>query len=308
LRARVESIVNQSYRNIELTVIDDCSQDDSDEILRALQGAYGFHYFRRDKNSGTPFSAWEYTAAKFSDGLVWICESDDFAEPDFVERGVEAFRRNNQLALFYCNSWVVDDDNRRTGSTASYFSDIWKDERWTSAFVAHGRGELADYQYRGMTVPNMSSALMSAEAFRRTFNARIKRFKLTGDWLFVGELMPHGDVAFTPEHLSNFRTHGATARAGVGESRSQAEFILTKFRLHLLAGKKVKFLGETLRTDFQRHFHEKSTARQVLKEMMRVSARDTLRLLALMAYALYRCPSIFQDLNTQRKEIRSSRP
>ena len=307
LKARVESILNQTYRNIDLTVIDDCSPDDSDTILRDLQLRRRFTYFRRERNSGTPFSAWDFAARNFKDGLVWICESDDFAEPTFVERGLAAFRDNGALALFYCNSWVVDENDNRTGSTASYFSDVWRDGRWTQAFVADGREELANYQYRGMTVPNMSSALMKADAFRKAFQSRIKRYKLTGDWLFVGELLRYGDVAFTPDHLSNFRSHVATARAGVRVSRSEAEFILTKFRLHMLSGKKVKFLAQTLHSDCVRFLHEEPSAFKVLRDMVRVSLLDTLRLIPLFGYALCRNRRVFRELRTRRRDIRLKR-
>jgi glycosyltransferase involved in cell wall biosynthesis len=37
---RIESIVNQSYPNIELIVIDDCSNDDSHEVISTLQAQY----------------------------------------------------------------------------------------------------------------------------------------------------------------------------------------------------------------------------------------------------------------------------
>ena len=39
----IENIINQTYKNFELTVIDDGSKDGSPEILRHLQGKYGFN-------------------------------------------------------------------------------------------------------------------------------------------------------------------------------------------------------------------------------------------------------------------------
>ena len=287
LEQRILSILSQTYANIDLTVIDDCSRDNSDEILRKLQAKHRFRYFRRDRNSGTPFSAWQYAADNFHDGYVWICESDDFAEPEFLERAIGQFQKNPKLVLFYCNSWVVDEDGRRTGSTASYFSDVWKDSRWEAAFQREGRAELADYQLRGMTVPNMSSALIDAKSFRAAFTPAIMRFKLTGDWLFVGQLMSHGDVAFTPEHLSNFRTHGETARASVQIARSQAEFILTKFHLHWLARKSASDVPQTLSMDLTRFRHENASALQVMRAMLRVWPEEAVHLMKVLGYLVF---------------------
>jgi len=55
IRERIESILAQSYPAVELIVIDDASQDDSDAVIRSLQKQHGFKYIRNAKNSGTPF-------------------------------------------------------------------------------------------------------------------------------------------------------------------------------------------------------------------------------------------------------------
>src|SRR5262249_24583653 len=151
-------ILNQTYPAIEITVVDDCSDDNSDHVIRQMQKEYRFRYFRRDSNSGTPFGAWEFIAQNFDSGFLWICESDDFAERGFAEEGVSELMASPNAVLFYSNSWVVNSENARIGSTATYFGEIWRDDRWQERFMAPGPSELTDYQCRGMTVPNMSSA------------------------------------------------------------------------------------------------------------------------------------------------------
>lgn len=279
IRKRIESIFEQKYRNFRLTVIDDCSPDNSDDVIRTLQKSYDFTYIRREQNSGTPFSAWEYAAQRFDGDLIWICESDDFAEPNFLEEATKAFRRDPALCLFYCNSHVVGRDGEKMGTTASYYADIWRDTRWTRAFTAGGRHELAQYQYRGMVVPNMSSALMTVQAFRAAFTPKIKKYRLTGDWLFVGALIQHGNVRFSPERLSNFRDHAETARAQTDMARVQAEFILTKTQLHRLAGKPWRSLSATLATDYQRFKAENASAWAILRAMLTVDPATTRRIL-----------------------------
>jgi glycosyltransferase involved in cell wall biosynthesis/GT2 family glycosyltransferase len=277
---RIESIFQQTAGNLDLVVIDDCSQDGSDAIIRELQRKYRFRYFRRPRNSGTPFSAWEFAAREFKDGLVWICESDDVAEQDFLARMLPLVASAKGVVLAYCNSTVIDESGRSIGTTERYLRNNWKTARWTEEFVADGPSELADYQVRGMTVPNMSSALIDARAFRETFNPVLKRFRLTGDWVFVGMLMLRGKVAFTPALLNNFRKHEATARSTVTSAREQAEFILTKTRLHRLAGRRVRDLPVTLKNDAKRFLYERVPATQVLGQMLRIELMPTLRLLA----------------------------
>lgn len=286
IEARIRSIKAQTYAKLELVVIDDCSPDESDAVISRLRDELGFTYIRREQNSGTPFSAWEYAAREIKSDYVWICESDDVAEPDFLTTALANMNRAAGAALYYCNSNVIDSSGQIVDTTATYFREVWQDARWQSPFIASGMSELKAYQYRGMTVPNMSSALMTRDAFAKAYGNDLKRFKLTGDWLFVGRLMTHGAVIFDPTIHSNFRRHEQTSRARTQSGQSQAEFIVTKFRLHRLAGKRPRDLAQTLRLDATRFIYEPASGWSVFRAMWRLSWVDTLRIGVTLLYSL----------------------
>ena len=117
IRERIASIVNQTYQDYELIVIDDKSPDGSDEIISDMQDKFGFQYIRRDKNSGTPFSAWEDICKLASGKYIWVCESDDVAHDNFLKTAVSALERETEAVMFYCNSDYIDVDGQVTGST-----------------------------------------------------------------------------------------------------------------------------------------------------------------------------------------------
>lgn len=271
IRQRIESIVAQRRKDFELIVIDDCSQDDSDAIIRALQAEHGFVYLRNERNSGTPFAAWECAAAMAKGRYLWICESDDVAEPEFLEVAVAALDADPQAALFYCDSHVIDDTGARVGHTDEYFHDIWKETRWDRSFSNDGIEELSSFQIRGQTVPNMSSALIRTDAFRAAYQPFLKRLKLTGDWLFIGWLLQQGRVVYAKRTLSNFRRHDDTSRASVQSARSQAEFILTKYLLFRASGRPMSQLASVLSTDAVRFLYEPARWWQVAAAMLKIS-------------------------------------
>lgn len=301
IRRRIESILGQTYPNIRLTVIDDCSPDESDAIIRDLQASHGFTYIRRKENSGTPFSAWAWAAEHCTDGYVWICESDDFAEPEFVERAVSALRSTQNAVIFYCNSAVIDADDNIKGSTAQYFREYWQDTRWTQDFAALGTQELAEFQGRGMIVPNMSSSLIDATAFAKAFDPDITRFKLTGDWLFVGRVLSQGNAVFTKDILNNFREHVDTARSSVKSARSQAEFVITKYRLHRLADKPLSDLAKSLEADLIRQIYEPASLWQIIREMSKISFLDTLKLAMVLPFSLNGDQALVAELRDRRR-------
>lgn len=286
LRQRIESIVNQTYKNVELIVIDDRSEDNSDEVITSLQAEHQFTYIRNARNSGTPFAAWGKVLSMATGEYIWVCESDDFAEPKFLETAVAALTAAQGSVLFYCNSHVVDDAGQRVDNTISYFHDIWKETRWDAAFAADGPQELVQFQLRGQIVPNMSSAVISTAAFRNAYRPFLKRLKLTGDWLFVGDVLAQGRVVYNPDSLSNFRRHEVTSRVRVKSARSQAEFILTKYLLFRDAGRPVKEFVPLMANDAIRFLYEPASFKEVLSALLRVSWLTTFKCAALLGMSV----------------------
>jgi glycosyltransferase involved in cell wall biosynthesis len=296
LKQRIESIFGQTYRNMELVVIDDKSPDNSDEVIFELRKSHDFRYIRNKENSGTPFAAWGRIAEIADGDYIWICESDDFAEPTFLETAVHALLADQSAVVFYCNSWVVDESGRRVGDTGEYFSGTWRDPRWEQAFDADGRSELVNYQQRGQVVPNMSSALIDADAFRKSYRPLLKRFKLTGDWLFIGWLMEHGRVLFDPAKLSNFRKHEVTSRVRVQSARSQAEFVLTKFLLFRSSRRPLRDLPDVLASDAIRFAYEPARWYQVVLAMLRVSWTTMLKCSLALGASIVLNPKLIQKV------------
>ncbi len=224
IEERIRSIFAQEYPGIRVTVIDDHSQDDSDAVIRALQTEFDFTYIRRDQNSGTPFSAWEYAANNTHEDLIWICESDDVADSMLVPKLVKAMKARQGTKIAYCGSIVIDDVGTQIGTTHDFHSRNFHPNRWQRTFIARGHQELLGYGRFGMIVPNMSSALFDRETFCKAFTPNIKDYRLAGDWLFLGQALQFGDIVFVPEPLNRFRQHEQTSRHRTKEIRKIAEY------------------------------------------------------------------------------------
>ena len=277
IRERILSIINQTYSNIELIVIDDHSTDGSHAIISEMQAIYRFTYLRNRCNSGSPFSAWEAGSKLANGDYIWVCESDDVAHPRFLETAISALQRVPQSVIFYCSSQITDERGAQIGHTDSYFREIWRESRWERDFVVDGFAELVQFQLRGQTVPNMSSAVFDAAAFRTAFKPSLKRLRLAGDWLFVGEVMRHGKVVFSRETLNQFRKHDVTCRVRVSSARSQAEFIMTKYRLFRASRQSTSVLASLIAPDAVRFLHEPDSWWGVLRALLKISVVDTLR-------------------------------
>jgi glycosyltransferase involved in cell wall biosynthesis len=304
LKERIDSIYNQTFKSFELFVIDDRSDDNSNEVIINLQQKYGFKYFSNEVNSGTPFSAWEKISTLANGEFIWVCESDDVADKNFLSVAIEKFVKYPDAVLFYSNSHIIDENSLIVGNSSEYFRDIWKDQRWESDFIASGKEELRSYQLRGQIVPNMSSALIKTFAFKSAYTPFLKKLKLTGDWLFIGNVLLYGNVIFEKESLSKFRKHEITSRVRVQSARSQAEFMLTKFIMSRSINLDQKTFAEIMKSDITRFMYEPASWLDVLRALNSVSFEDTHNFLKILALAIKENSHMLNDFIFSYKHSR----
>ena len=67
LQARIDSIINQTYQNFELILLDDLSPDNSAEIILSYKNHPKVsHCIINEKNSGSTFAQWNKGLAELS--------------------------------------------------------------------------------------------------------------------------------------------------------------------------------------------------------------------------------------------------
>lgn len=56
IRQTIESVFAQSYTNWELIIVDDCSPDNTDEVVKPFLSDQRIKYLKNEKNSGAAVS------------------------------------------------------------------------------------------------------------------------------------------------------------------------------------------------------------------------------------------------------------
>ena len=108
----IESVLAQTYANWEMLIVDDCSTDDTKEIVGRYDDAR-IHYHCLEHNLGAAVA--RNTALKMAKGR-WIAflDSDDLWEPEKLERQI-AFMTQNGYAFSYHNYTEIDEDSNPLG-------------------------------------------------------------------------------------------------------------------------------------------------------------------------------------------------
>ena len=83
----VNSILNQTFQNFEVIIVDDCSTDNSHKICTELYGNNKkIRLFRHEKNHGTPSFGRNYGLEKAIGEYVWFIDNDDAIIPNALEK------------------------------------------------------------------------------------------------------------------------------------------------------------------------------------------------------------------------------
>lgn len=110
----VLSVVNQSYKNIELIVIDDGSVDQTAYILRSLSNTYGF-YFEQQANMGATATYNKILSYHTHGKYVKGCASDDELPADAIAEMVGFMESHPDHGACYGHAYMIDDNSEIIG-------------------------------------------------------------------------------------------------------------------------------------------------------------------------------------------------
>lgn len=114
----IESILSQTYTNWELLITDDCSTDNTREIVASYQRKDPrIRLFQLKENSG-PGVARNHSIEMAKGRFVAFCDSDDWWYPEKLEKQL-AFMQEKNCALSYTSYMVC---NKRQTITSIVFS------------------------------------------------------------------------------------------------------------------------------------------------------------------------------------------
>ena len=105
----IQSVIDQTYENWELIIVDDCSTDNTDEVVAKFTDKR-IRYFKNEKNSGAALS--RNRALREANG-EWIAflDSDDLWNPDKLEHQIN-FMNKHGYTLSYTEYEKIDEESK----------------------------------------------------------------------------------------------------------------------------------------------------------------------------------------------------
>ena len=118
LRRCLESLVQQTYRDIEIILVDDGSSDTSCDICKEYSEKYDTIKYIRKTNGGVSSARNEGLKNASGDYYTFV-DSDDWVEPDYVKKLLLCCQ-NNDCDIAMCSRIV----ETASGSTNHLFDDV----------------------------------------------------------------------------------------------------------------------------------------------------------------------------------------
>lgn len=171
LRRAVKSVLDQTYPNFELIVVDDCSTDGTEGVVKGFQDDR-IRYIRHEKNQGAPIT--RNTGIRAAKGkYIAFQDSDDVWYSTKLEKQVNAFNSAPiDLGVIYTSFWLIDND---------------KETMVPSSLVKHTEGKIHN-ALLAMNFVSLSSAIVKKECFVNVgMFENIPRFQDWELWLRISK-------------------------------------------------------------------------------------------------------------------------
>jgi Glycosyltransferases involved in cell wall biogenesis len=198
----ITSILTQGFLDFEVIVVNDCSTDNTDEVIRSFAQDPRLVYLKNEKNMGG-HSALERGFGATRGQYIAAIAADDYYLPDAFQKLYIETSKKPAAPFVYGKYYLVNKDNAITNMLQHPGWDARVRERRTS--------ELADLMrydcYVGMTTAFVNKLVFDAYPFDKAMRLTDNDF-----WLRMAE--DGLEFRFIDEYLAAVRPHGEQHPAG----------------------------------------------------------------------------------------------
>lgn len=252
LQERIESVLNQTYQDFEVILLDDCSTDNSPDIIENYRSHPKVsHVLFNESNSGSVFKQWVKGINLAKGEYIWIAESDDYAEKEFLAEALLFYNAHPQVGLVYCDTNYISDCNSTKALASIGKNKYFNTDKWSHNHVAKGKVELLKYTLQRCTINNGSAVLFKKDTLKRVDFKSLVKYKNAGDLFVYTSIMGFSDIGYIAKPLNNMRHHatnttGFNSRTGLVDVefleifvRCSSQLSTTKETKHI-----IRYLGK----------------------------------------------------------------
>lgn len=210
LRRRLDSIYGQTYKNIEVILLDDSSSDQSCSVLDQYADEYPdiTSKLYNKVNTGGVFRQWAKGIKAATGDLVWIAESDDFCDENFLDILVRCFDDEAVMLAYSKCVFVNRDEVAMPNEFQIYVNDLECADKWNDSYTETAHIEVKTALGIKNTIPNASGVLFRRPTIMPLLEDELwLSMRVAGDWIFYLHILRGGKIAYSVETVNFFRRY-----------------------------------------------------------------------------------------------------
>ncbi|SEA07976.1 Glycosyltransferase involved in cell wall bisynthesis [Eubacterium aggregans] len=177
----IQSVINQTYRQWELIIVDDCSTDNTDEVVSTFNDDR-IKYLKNEKNSGAALTRNKAIREAKGEWIAFL-DSDDLWQPEKLEKQL-GFMNKNGYVFSYHEYEKIDEDSNPLNA-------------YVSGPDVVDKRKMYNYGY-----PGCLTFMYSMKYFGLI---QIKDIKKNNDYAILLKLCKHADCYLLKENLAKYR-------------------------------------------------------------------------------------------------------
>jgi glycosyltransferase involved in cell wall biosynthesis len=121
LTKTIESVLQQTYTNLEIIIVDDGSKDNTEEVVNKINDRRINYYKKQNEERG---AARNFGVSKSKGDYINFFDSDDTAYPNHLETAIESIKKHNFPELFHLGYDLKYPDGKIAGKYNSFDGNI----------------------------------------------------------------------------------------------------------------------------------------------------------------------------------------
>ena len=216
LKNCLESVLNQTYKNIEILIVDDGSTDNTAELMKNFIGTANIKYIYQN-NAGQ--SRAKNVGIKNANGdFIAFLDADDLWCAEKIKKQISFFGKN-EVGVVYCKAKYFDEDDDEV---------IFE---LTSPYIQPKRGKVTEALLLDNFVP-FSSSMVRKECFEK-FGVFDETLKMGIDWDLWLRISTAYEFDFVDEQLFYYRIgHNGQMSKNVEVRQQCSDRIMERFLAH----------------------------------------------------------------------------
>ncbi len=206
IKDTMESVLNQTHRDIEYIVVDNLSDDETQSVVNSFTEKDDRIIYIREADKGQAEAINKGLNRATGDIVCWINSDDCFFDENVLARVNELFEKNKNIDIIAGDGWYADKDLNKT--------------RLEECGRLAEKGDIKKWYY-----------IIQPSVFWRKNDLRLnEEFHYVFDWMFFAEMFIKNSVMYSGEPYSIYRMYEDN-KTGMNNAKRKKEIWYLKDRM-----------------------------------------------------------------------------